>query len=99
MASGRYTCSGDAECRADGQGCRSARTESGVSNRCGRRRAVGSGQYLDLSYVAERQQYGGRADLRWARDPEDQRSSLPHSLGRSAVWSSDAPLMTDVRDT
>ena len=57
--------------------------------------AVGSGRYLGLSYVAERQECGGRADRRWACDPEGQRSSL----GRSAVWSSDAPLMTDVRDT
>ena len=31
--------------------------------------AVGSGRYLGLSYVAERQQCGGRADRRWARDP------------------------------
>ena len=56
---------------------------------------MGSGRYLGLSYVAERQECGGRADRRWACDPEGQRSSL----GRSAVWSSDAPLMTDVRDT
>ena len=44
MGSGQYSCSGDAACRADGQGCRSARTESGVINRCGRRRAVDEGR-------------------------------------------------------
>ena len=44
MASGRYSCSGDAAYRADGQGCPSARTESGSSNRRGRRRAVDDGR-------------------------------------------------------
>ena len=50
-----------------------------------------------LSYVAERQQPGcrGRADQHWACDPEGQQPSL----GRSAVWSSNAQLMTDVRET
>ena len=43
MGSGRYSCLGDTECRAESQGCQSARVESRVSSRCGRRRVVDDG--------------------------------------------------------
>ena len=44
MGSRLYSYSGEAACLADCPGCLSARTESGVHNRCGRRRAVDDGR-------------------------------------------------------
>ena len=57
MGSGQYSCSGDAACRADGPGCRSARTESGISNRCSRRHAVNDGRAGHMKNTVARVQH------------------------------------------
>ena len=63
MGSGRYSCSVDAACRADGQVCLSARTESGVSNRCGRQ--SGNARHLKNTLARPGSAVDGQRAVPW----------------------------------
>ena len=90
-------------------GCQSARVESRVSSRCGRRRVVDDGCAGHMEHTVARpvswEAVGGQRTglLLGRRDAPGGRPVRPACPSRVKsqhhVWSSNAPLMTDVRDT